>query len=553
MRNWRFNFILFLFFITAATILSRLVFLQVKKYEFYKALSEGQQKILGTETGERGEVFFKNGEPLAINKSGEYLFICPKEIKEKEQTSMLLSQVLNLDEKWILEKAKKNNLFEALKHNLSTEEQRLINEQDLTGVYTGNEVLRYYPQNELASNIIGFLGGDKKGQYGVEGFYDELLRGEEVLTEKEKGPFGFFTYSPKKSGGKNIFLTIDPSIQFTAHKLLSEKQKTLGFTSGQILVLEPFSGEIIASAQIPRFNPNFYSSIEDQEIFQNAISQKIFEPGSVFKPLTMAAALNEGRITPQTTYVDPGVIKIGTYEISNYSQRSYGEQTMTQVLEKSINTGAVFAEKQLGHQDFLDYVGKFGFFEKTGIDLQGEVFSENLEFKKGYEINFANASFGQGVEITSIQLIRAFATIANGGKLVTPHIIERTEPSTSLSFKEDQPVISQSTSAELTAMLISVVENGFAKKAGVEGYYVAGKTGTAQVSWPALGIPRRGYSEKTIQTFIGFAPALNPKFLIMVKLDDPGTKTAEYSAMPIFQELAQYIINYWEIPPDHQD
>ena len=226
---------------------------------------------------------------------------------------------------------------------------------------------------------------------------------------------------------------------------------------------------------------------------------------------------------------------------------------MNQVLEKSINTGAVFAGEQLGHQDFLDYVKKFGFFEKTGVDLQGEVFSENLEFKKGYEINFANASFGQGIEMTPIQLVRAFAAIANGGKLVAPHIIERTEPSIPFSFKEGRQVISQSTSAELTAMLTSVVENGFAKKAGIEGYYVAGKTGTAQVSWPALGIPRKGYSEKTIQTFIGFAPAFNPKFLIMVKLDDPGTKTAEYSAIPIFQELAQYIINYWEIPPDYQD
>ena len=222
---------------------------------------------------------------------------------------------------------------------------------------------------------------------------------------------------------------------------------------------------------------------------------------------------------------------------------------MTEVLERSINTGAVFVESQIGHNVFLDYIEKFGIFENTGIDLPYETSSANEELKKGYEINFATAAFGQGIAMTPIQLVRAFCAIANGGKLITPHLV-LAEP----QYYENgsRSVISNKTASQLTAMLVSVVENGFAKKAKVPGYYIAGKTGTAQVSWSALDIDKRGYSDKTIQSFIGFAPAFEPKFLILVKLDNPATNTAEYSAMPIFQELAKYIIDYYQIPPDQE-
>jgi len=266
----------------------------------------------------------------------------------------------------------------------------------------------------------------------------------------------------------------------------------------------------------------------------------------------MASALNEGKITPSTTYTDPGAIKISGFTIFNYGQRVYpGKITMTEVLEKSINTGAVFAERQISHQTFLDYIEKFGFFEPTGIDLQGEVFSTNSNLKKGYEVNFATASFGQGIEMTPIQLFGAFSAISNGGKLVKPYMLENPDPN--LDEIKGRQIISQKTAAQLTAMLVSVVENGFGKSAKIPGYYIAGKTGTAQIAFSALGIDKSGYSEKTIQTFAGFAPAFNPRFLILVKLDNPKTRTAEYSAVPIFRELAKYIIDYYQIPPDYQE
>ena len=557
-KNWRINLVLILIFLFAAAIFGRLFFLNVLNHDFYKALAEGQQKILTPVVGERGEIFFGNGEPVAINKAGKYIFACPKEIKKKKETAQALSEILNQDQEQILEKLEKINLFEAIKHRLSETEQQTLKEKGFEGIYLEDEIYRYYPQESLTSHITGFVGGNQEGQYGAEGFYDQVLRGKEILSEKQKGPSGFLWFpSLKEEGrGKDLFLTIDAGIQFRAEELLYANQEKLSFESGQILVMDPISGEIIAMAAVPNFDPNHYSEIEDPEIFQNPLIQKIFEPGSVFKPVTMAGAIDKGVITPQTTYEDKGIVQIGGWPIYNYNQEVWGQRSMTEVLEKSINTGAVFAERQLGHESFLEYIEKFGFFKKTGIDLQGEVASENLELKKAYEVNFATASFGQGVEVTPIQLARAFSVIANNGKLTQPHIVSsimengsELEPE---SGSQETQVISQKTSSQLTAMLVSVVEEGFSKAAQIDGYFIAGKTGTAQVSWPALGIQKRGYSPKTIQTFIGFFPAFDPQFLILVKLDNPQAKTAEYSALPIFRELAQYIITYKEIPPDHE-
>jgi cell division protein FtsI/penicillin-binding protein 2 len=216
---------------------------------------------------------------------------------------------------------------------------------------------------------------------------------------------------------------------------------------------------------------------------------------------------------------------------------------MTEVLQFSINTGVVFAERKLGHEKFLEYVEKFGIFEPTNIELAGEVFSKNTEFKKGYEVNFSTAAFGQGIEMTPLQILKAFSPFANNGLLVDPHISEGEHSKT-------KQVISPRTASQITSMLTSVVQSGFAKTAQIPGYHIAGKTGTAQISWSALGVAKSGYSDKTIQSFIGYAPAFDPRFLILVKLNNPATRTAEYSAVPIFRDLAKYIIDYYQIPPD---
>ncbi len=556
MSKLRINLILIFFFFFAATIISRLVFLQIIDRNYWQAMAKGQYRFSQEIGPERGEIFLKdkkgNAYTLATNKDSQFVYLSPKEIKDKIDTVSKLSRILDLTESQISEKLEdEESLFVVLKEKLSDTEINNIKELNLAGVYLKSEKIRYYPFGSLASHILGFVGGDNSGQYGIEGYYNDILKGKEGFIEGEKSRSGasiFFNtnFSPAEKGS-DLFLTIDYNIQFLAEKLLKGAKANLEIESGTIIVAEPNSGKIIALANYPNFDSNNYSEIKNLDIFQNSAVQKLFEPGSVFKPITMASALDTEKITPQTKYTDPGILKIGGYKIYNYDGRTWGEQTMTGVLEKSINTGAVFAEKAAGDENFLEYVKRFGLFEKTGIDLQGEVWSENKTLKSGREINFTTASFGQGVEITPIQLVRAFSAIANGGKLINPYIVENPSP---LSKGEEQ-VISSRTASQLQAMLVSVVENGYANRTKIAGYYIAGKTGTAQIPWTALDIDKAGYSEKTIQSFIGFAPAFNAQFIILVKLNNPKTSTAEYSAVPIFKELAKYIIDYWQIPPDY--
>lgn len=553
MRNWRLNLLLILFLGFGVLLLIRLFSLQISKNDFYLALAQGQQNIPEAVLGPRGKIFChdkKNLVPLALNLNSDFCYVIPFKIpqEKREEVAQNLSQILDLDKEQILEKLE-NESFIKLKENLSESEVQELRKMESPGVYLGEELLRSYPEKFLASHVIGFLGADQEGKYGIESFYEEILQGKESFQKGERGNFGYIFFPEiEEVAGKDLILTLDYNIQYQAEKLLQEAKEQLSIEGGQILVMNPETGAILALAEFPNFDPNEYSKwSEDMEIFKSKVVQDLFEPGSVFKPITMAAALNGGKVTPETTYYDTGQVKMPGGTIYNYDNRVWGERTMTEVLEKSINTGAVFVEKKLGHENFLDYIERFGIFEETGIDLANEVFSENKEFKKGYEINFATASFGQGIQMTPIQLARAFAAVANGGKLILPHLVE--EPSFLSGSYESEEVISQETASKLTEMLVSVVENGFAKRAKVPGYYIAGKTGTAEVPFEH----KRGYyQDRTIQTFVGFFPAFNPQFLVLVKLDNPRTKTAEYSAVPLFQKIAKYIIDYSQIPPDYE-
>jgi len=519
MREKRATFLLFLIVLSFLIILIKLSSLQILKEDYYRALSFGLSIPISQQEPKRGEIFFRGGEPLAINKFYNYFVILSQKIEEKENLAEKLEQILKIPKEDIIKDLQEKEIlfleFEA--------DEEKINEikKLLKGVWIEEGVKRYYPQKELAANVVGFLGGEGKGQYGLEEFYDQSL-----------------------AKGKNLNLTLDYEIQFEAEKILKEAQEKLEFERGGILVLNPENGEILAMAVYPTFDPNKYKEYsENLEIFKNPFTQKIYEPGSAFKPITMAIGLEEGKITPETTYQDPGEIKINGWIIRNYEKRKYpGKITMTEVLEKSINTGAVFVEQQIENFIFLDYLKKFGIFEKTKIDLPEIVFS-NQEIKKGKEINFATASFGQGIAITPLQLAKIYCALANGGELVIPHLNK--------DFKdfEKKRVLSKETTIKLTKMLISVVENGFAKKAKVPGYFIGGKTGTSLQ--PKVG--QRGYSEKTWQSFVGFFPALNPKFLILINLDNPKTKTAEYSAVPLFKKIAEYIIRIKQIPPDYEN
>ena len=555
MRNWRINLTFAFFILFTAVLVGRLVYIQILQADFYKALAQGlfNQHLTTKTPDERGEIFLSNGEPLAINKNFLLVFASPPKIKDITETSEVLSEVLNLDKSFVLEQLQKDTLYSPIKNRLNEEEIKALKELSLSGVYLTEESGRYYPQEMLASQLVGFLDSSGAGQYGLEEYYDEILKGE----DRE--------FKENNISAPDLILTLDYNIQFKAERLLEEIRDSLGIERGQIIVIDPNSGRVIALAHFPNFDPNQYQEYamdNNLEIFRNKATRDFFEPGSVFKSITMAAALNEELITPITTYVDEGYVKIGNYTLYNYDRRVWGEETMTRVLENSINSGAIFAQKLLPNGLFMDYIKKFGIFEKSGVDLP-ESLSENKEFKQGREINFATASFGQGIEMTGIQLVRAYSAIANNGKLVTPFFVEKisvngeeqafSKPiSPSEEKVSEEQVISQKTASQLTAMLVSVVEKGSARRAKIPGYYIAAKTGTAQIAFSALGIDKPGYSEKTVQTVIGFFPAFSPQFLILVKLDNPKTRVSEYSAVPVFHDLAEYIIHQYQIPPDYE-
>jgi cell division protein FtsI/penicillin-binding protein 2 len=564
-NSWRINFILILILACGAAVIGRLFFLQILERKLYEAQALGQQVDFNSIVGPRGQIFCEDSQEtkgvegsgdmksLAINKDSWSISVNPRDIKDKISFANILSKAIGETPDQVTSDLNNQNSYVVLKKDISSADLDNIKSLKLKGLSWQNMPERFYPQGQMASQDLGFLGGTGVGQYGIEGYYDDMLKGKPGISQEQSGLNSIFSNQDQSSlNGSDVYLTIDYNIQFQAETLLDQEQKKDDIDSGQIIVMRPDSGRILAMASFPNFDPNQYGKEKDLDVFQNAIVQKLFEPGSIMKPFTMAAALNEGKITPDTTYTDTGVVTLGSKSLHNFANEKMGKQTMTQVLESSLNTGAIFAEQQIPHQIFFDYINKFGFTQKTGIDLQGEVYSHNDALKNGHDVEFATASYGQGIELTPIQIARGYCAIANGGRLVKPYIVEKivngndeidTVPQIS------SPVVSQQTLSKLSTMLISVVDKGFGGVAKVPGYYLAGKTGTAQIPLQSGG----GYEpdNKTVQSFVGYGPVSNPQFLIMVKLDNPKVPKSALSAVPIFKKLAQYVINYWQIPPDY--
>lgn len=548
MTATRIKLIFICFLLFSCLIVARLTFLQVMKGGIYRAQAKGQQEIFEQVAGTRGDIYLNDKDQkilAATNQSIKYVYVVPQSIKDDEDVAEKLSQIIDIEKEVIMDKlSNKNSLFSLLKRKLCIQEVEDINNLEIEGIHLGEELVRFYPHNTLASDVLGFVNNDNIGQYGVEGHFNEYLKGESGWQKVSYGPFGKTLEGDGILTGADVVLTIDKNIQEQAEKVLADYSEIFKYESAQVIVLDPITGKVLAMADFPSYDPNEFDN-SDVSVFKNKAIQSLYEPGSVFKSITMATALNEGKITPETTYVDKGYVVIGGYKVKNYDERVHGQNTMTQVLEKSINTGAIFAQEQISNEVFEKYLERFGIFEQTGIELQGEVYSKNLEFKKGWEINYATASFGHGIETTLIQMARAYAALANGGELIKPSIVE--------GKTDKERIILKETSDTIVRMLVSVAENGYSKSARVDGYHIAGKTGTSQIPYSSLGINQIGYSDQTWQSFVGFAPAFDPKFVIAIKLDNPNTKSSSESSTLVFRDIAKYILDYWQIAPDKVD
>lgn len=540
------NFYFVCFTIFSAAILGMLFYLQILKGEYYGVLALGQQTPLEENNSSRGSIFFSDGVTIlaqTVAKPIISISISKIPAEEKEKTMQELSGILG--------EIEDTGTGETIKKDLTNEQYKVLKQKNYTGTYVNEVFNRVYPNKKLASHLVGFVNGEGEGQYGVESFYNEILKGKVSTFSVLSAAFNMKD-SNLDVAGKSLQLTIDYNIQYYAQKLLEEAFNDWQMDSGQIIVQEPSTGKILAMAIWPDFDPNQYGQEKNVSVFSNPSIQALFEPGSVFKPLIMASALEEKLVTPETKFFDEGVANIGGPPIYNFAKKAWGEQTMVGVLENSINTGMVFIEQKLGKAAFLRYAQKFDLFEKTGIDLAGEIYSNNETLKKGYPRDFAVASFGQGIQITSMQLLRAISTIANEGNMMEPYVVKKIISQNNKEEIEkpvlEKQVISPDTAQKISAMMVSVVENGGGRRAKVPGYLVAGKTGTAQIPKPTGGY----YDDRTIQSFVGFAPANSPKFSIIIRLDNPKQSDAASScAAPIFGKLAKYIIDLKQIPPSN--
>jgi len=580
--------LLIFFIIFALAIMIRLADLQLRKHNYYALMAEGQHEFFQQLFPERGIIFFQDPKnnstkypglyPVAINREVYLVFAVPKEIKKPQKTFNSLTELLEFpwekklnsededEKKWAEEEeqkllarlSKKDDPFEPVLNRVEEAQLKKLEKLALPGIDSRPQKARFYPEHNLGAQIIGFVGQTEegeKGNYGVEGYYHKELAGEAGFFHGELGNFGNLLTLGERNlvpavNGADLVLTIDKNIQFFACKELKNAIEKYEAESGSIIVLEPQTGRLLAMCNFPDFDPNKYNEIEKVELFKNNAIMANYEPGSVFKPITMAAALNEEAVDPFTTYNDTGAVRIAEYTITNSDKKAHGVKTMTQVLEESLNTGTVFASRKVGIDKFSDYIKAFGFGAPTDIDLYPEEVGNVSSLDKKHDLYLATASFGQGISVTPIQLITAFATIANGGKPIQPYILDKIiySDGTAETKKSQigEPIISIETAQKLSSMLVSVVQSGHATGANIDGYYVAGKTGTAQI--PA---PGGGYSDETIHSFVGFAPLNNPRFVASVKLDKvKAVRFSASSAAPTFGKLAKYILDYYEIEPE---
>jgi cell division protein FtsI/penicillin-binding protein 2 len=557
----RFNFVVGVLGTFFLVLLSRLFLLQVINHSKYSDLAQNQYIDKETLITPRGKIYASDyfGSdifvPIATNKTVYSLLVVPKNVSDAEETSRKLAPYINLSQSEIYQKINNDKLYiPPLQNKIDKDTANDIRKLELSGVLLIPVIERYYPEQSLASHVLGYVDAEGNGQYGIEDYYDNELKGlpKTIFATRDTiGRYIDIVRQEQSTATKDIYLTIDRSVQYYVETRLKKAVEELNAQSGSVVVMDPNTGAIIAMANYPTFDPNRYSKTKSISLFNNLSINALYEPGSIFKPFVVAAALEEDRVEPETSGVFGKSVQIGSYTISTSTGRAYGRETIGQILEHSDNVGMVYIGKELGEKNLDKYLNKFGFRDKTGIDLISETKSDVLDFSDWREINAATMTFGQGIALTPLQLVTAIASVANGGTLYQPYTVDKIVSDgtvvTQTKPKSIRQTISLNTAQQLTTMLVGVVNRGFGSTAGVQGYDIAGKTGTAQIPNPK----GRGYLEdKNIVSFLGYAPAKEPKFAMIVKLDSPsGLPWAESTAAPVFGDIASWLLSYMQIAP----
>ena len=544
------QYLIFLFLVAfLASLLLRLFYLQVVSFERFSEMAFDQHNRVIEIEPRRGAIFDRYLEPLAINLDTPSIYCDPRSIKDKEHTAEIVSGVLGVDKESLVRKLHKDKAFVWVKRKVDKEDAARLKQMNLEGVHSITESKRKYPNDNMASHVMGFVSVDNDGLEGLEVLFDEKLKGKSgwrhlirdarmrtvLFNEKDSIP---------AENGHNLILTIDGVVQYIAEEELKKMVRKYNASNGTVIIMEPSTGRILAMANYPDYNLNYFSETP-KELMKNAAASNVYEPGSVFKVVTAGAALEEDVIPlDEKVYCENGEYRVGGRVLHDY--HAYGKLTFSKVISKSSNIGTVKVAQRLGEDTLYDYVTRFGFGRKTGIDLPGEVAGISRPPSIWSRSDITTIPIGQGIAVTPLQLACAISVIANGGELMKPYIVEKITTWDGTVEESFRPVVkgrvlSEETCEELKVPLSEVIKSGTGRRARSKKYTACGKTGTAQMVNPNGGY----YPDKYYATFIGFAPAENPMISVVVIAKDPHP--AHFGgtvAGPTFKNITERTLQY---------
>lgn len=556
-RLW---FVVTVLVLAGAVIVGRLIDLQVVRNGEIREKHE--QLYGGTERLDpiRGPILDRNGGVLAITRFDYRVTAAPNQIQDPREVASILSSVLITRTFAILplldpplENEDEPILYSVVARRVSAETAMRVEDLDLPGIYVEPVQVRFYPQGELASHLLGWVDVDMRGNSGLEGFYHGDLEGEAVTVRRFPFLFGQWE-TPRPHHGATMVLTIDRTVQLVTEQVLADALERYHSESGSIIVMDPRDFSILAMASYPSFDPNEYHKENPKNLINPCVSSW-FEPGSIHKVLTMAAAVDARVVRPETTYEDTGSLEVGGIPVYNWDRASHGTTDMVTLLAKSLNVGAATIAQWLGQERFYNYMEAFGLGGYTGIDVEAEVVGQLKRPGDGLwtEADLGTNSFGQGLAVTPLQELVAIASIANGGVIMQPHVVSEIRDGEQVRYFQPT-VLSRPISKETADTVAWMMAQAVAREvpeATVPGYTVAGKTGTGQIAEGGVYHPT-----DVIGTFVGFLPVEDPQVIVLIKIDRPQVAFYErwgsMTAAPTFSELMQQLVVLLDIPPDSE-
>ncbi len=542
-----------LFFLLAALLIvvsGRLLWLQGITAPAYAKMAAAQRLRDIRIAPKRGVIYDREGEPLAISVDAKTVYAVPGAVKDATATATAVAGVLGGAPADYVKALTRKSSFAYVARKVDLERAKRLEDQRLAGIGFLDDSRRMYPGGDLACQVLGFVGVDDRGLAGLETYYDRILGGTPGRVLAERDPYGRIIPGGVMSTvdaveGSDIILTIDKDIQYQAQLELASTVATSGAKGGSIVILDPRNGEIYAMASWPSFNPNYFRAAKDPQTFLNKAVTQPYEPGSTIKPFTAAGVLDRHLLTPDSRFDLPSKIRVGDRVIGEAHDRPSVNYSLTEIIANSSNVGAIKLGQRLGKRGIFDYFTRFGFLGKTGVDYPGETRGYTPKPESWSASSIGNIPFGQGMTATPLQLARAYAAFADGGDLVTPHFLLQVPGETRGSVWPKRRAVTPLTAKLMAGILTQVVTSGTGRAAAVQGYAVAGKTGTAQKA--KNGTYKDG---GFVASFAGFLPVGDPRVLILVVIDEPANGHYGGSiAAPVVSRLGQFCVTHLRIPP----